>query len=179
MRRFLLLILVLAAAACAFVWLIPTGPHAENFIEIAPGTSSRQIALQLQQKHLIWNRYAFDALRLFKGGTLKAGEYRFRHPARLGEVYSRLERGDVYTISLTVPEGANMFDIAQRVDEAHLGTRAAFLHAATADTALVRDLDPTAVSLEVISFPTPIVFRASPSLTRLWPRWSRASERPR
>ena len=153
MRRLLLLILVCAAAAWAFVWFIPTGPRAETFLEIAPGTSSRQIAFQLQRRHLIWSRYAFDALRLVRRGTLKAGEYRFDHPVRLGEVYSRLQRGDVYTIAVTVPEGANMFDVAQRVEEAHLGTSAAFLRAVKGDVALVKDLDPAAVSLEGYLFP--------------------------
>lgn len=111
------------------------------------------MAAQLQAQGLIWNRYAFEALRVFKGGTLKAGEYRFDHPARLAEVYGRLQRGDVYTLSLTIPEGANIFDIAQRVEEAKLGTRAAFLKVAMSDVALVRDIDPGAHSLEGYLFP--------------------------
>jgi len=32
----------------------------------------------------------------------------------------------VYTISLTVPEGANIFDIAARAEQLHLGTREDF-----------------------------------------------------
>ncbi|HEY0794618.1 MAG TPA: endolytic transglycosylase MltG [Acidisarcina sp.] len=155
MRRFFLLILFLAVAVCAFVWLVPVGPAppSETFVEIAPGTSTRQIASQLQTQHIIRSRYAFEALRLFKGGTLKAGEYRFDHPARLSEVYGRLQHGDVYTVGLTVPEGANIFDIAQRVEAAKLGTRATFLKAAMSDMSLIKDIDPGAHSLEGYLFP--------------------------
>ena len=47
-------------------------------------------------------------------GSLKAGEYRFDHPATVGEVYDRLRRGDVYTVTVVIPEGFNIFDIARR-----------------------------------------------------------------
>ena len=149
----MLLILICALLAGAFVWFAPCGPSTETFVEIAPGTSSRQIARQLEKQHLIWSRYAFDALRFEKHGTLKAGEYRFDHPARIAEVYDRLRRGDVYTIGVTIPEGSNLFDIAQRVQAANLGPGAAFLKAARSDVALIKDLDPTATTLEGYLFP--------------------------
>ncbi len=46
----------------------------------------------------------------------------------------RIARGDVFTKSLTVPEGANIFDIAARVEQAGLGTRQDFLDAAVSQT---------------------------------------------
>lgn len=88
-----------------------------------------------------------------KGGTLKAGDYRFDHPAKMNDVYERLRRGDVYTVSVTVPEGSNLFDIAQRVQGAGLGTKDAFLAAARANVNLIADVDPQAVSLEGYLFP--------------------------
>ena len=63
-------------------------------------------------------------------GTLHAGMYRFDHPAPVAEVYGRIARGDVITIALTVPEGANIFEIAARVQQAKLGTRQDSLDAA-------------------------------------------------
>ncbi len=82
-----------------------------------------------------------------------AGEYRFDHPAPATDVYARIARGDVYTVALTVPEGANLFDIAARVEAAKLGTRAAFLAAAQRQTALVARFDPQAGSLEGYLYP--------------------------
>lgn len=123
------------------------------FLDIPAGTGSAQIAAQLKAHGLIWSRYAFAAMRLVKGGTLKAGEYRFDHPARMSEVYERLERGDVYTRAVMIPEGANMFDIAQRVEAAQLGSKEAFLEAAKRNAALIFDLDPGAQSVEGYLFP--------------------------
>jgi UPF0755 protein len=68
-------------------------------------------------------------------------------------VYARIARGDVFTIALTVPEGANIFDIAARVEQAGFGTRQEFLDAATERTELVADLDPGAKNLEGYLFP--------------------------
>ncbi len=162
MRRLFLLVVLLGVAAIAFLLESPFGPDRETFIEVAPGTSSRQIAKEFERQGIIRTRYGFDLWRLLErlrnkgdagGGTLKAGEYRFDHPARISEVYDRLRRGDVYTIAVTIPEGSNLFDIAARVEAAGLGTKAAFERAAQQDAALVGDLDPHATSLEGYLFP--------------------------
>ncbi len=156
MRRlfFLFLLVVLAAAAAvAFALLVPAGPQTETFVDILPGTSSRQIAVQLKQEGIIRSQYVFLGLRVWKGGTLKAGEYRFDHPVRMVGVWDRIRRGDVYTVAVTIPEGSNLFDIAARIEGAGLGSKAAFVAAAKQDASLIADLDPTAPSLEGYLFP--------------------------
>ena len=149
---FLLMILVVAAAG-AFLLYVPYGPDAATFVEIAPGTSTAGIAAELQAQGIIRNRYVFYAERLMKGGTLKAGEYRFDHPVGAAEVYARIARGDVYTVTLTIPEGYNVFDIAQAAQVAGFGSKDAFLQAERANTQLIRDLSPHAESLEGFLFP--------------------------
>jgi UPF0755 protein len=141
------------AGAVAFALLVPTGPRAETFVDISPGMSSMQIATQLKDQGIIRSRYVFIGLHEAKGGTLKAGEYRFDHPATMEEVWDRIRRGDVYTLALTIPEGSNLFDIAAKVEAAGLGSKAAFIAAARQDGALVSNLDPTATSLEGYLFP--------------------------
>jgi UPF0755 protein len=153
LRRLLLLVVIAVLLSAGYAIYAPAGPHTEMFLEIPAGTGSAQIAAQLKAHGLIWSRYAFEAMRLVKGGTLKAGEYRFDHPARVSEVYKRLERGDVYTRAVTIPEGANMFDIAQRMEAAQLGSKEAFLEAAKRNVALISDLDPGAQSVEGYLFP--------------------------
>lgn len=153
MKRLFLLLLVAVAAWVAYCLVSPVGPDRETFLEIQPGTPGMQIAAKLEANGLIRSRYIFEAMYLAKGGTLKAGEYRFDHPAKMDEVFERLRRGDVYTVSVTIPEGANLFDIAQRLDSAHLGTREAFLAAARSEVSLIADLDPSAASLEGYLFP--------------------------
>ena len=164
MRRLLFLAIIAVLVFTGFAIYMPAGPQEEMFLEINPGTASTQIANHLKNHGLIWSRFAFDALHLIKGGTLKAGEYRFDHPARMAEVYERLERGDVYTRALTIPEGANIFDIAQKVEAAQLGTKEAFLEAARRNVTLISDLDPGATSVEGYLFPDTYHFqrRATP-----------------
>ena len=163
-RLFLLLVLcgVVAAAGYAlYVFDWPAGPRVETFVVIAPGTSSRGIAAQLEKSGVITSRYAFEALRLVRGGRLKAGEYRFAEPRRLGSVYDQIARGEVYTLTLTIPEGANLFDIAQRVQAAKLGSYKGFLEAAEKHGEMVRALDPEAKGLEGYLFPDTYHFAPS------------------
>ena len=74
----------------------------------------------------------------------------------MSEVYDRLVRGDVYTQALTIPEGFNIFDIANAVDAAGLAKRDDFLAAERQHTELIADLLPPTThpaSLEGYLFP--------------------------
>lgn len=155
LRNLFLLVLVAAVLAVgAGIWMLqPYGPGAETFVDIAPGTGTPGIAAQLQSAGIIRSRYAFEAVRWVRGGSLKAGEYRFDHPVRITDVYARIQRGDVYTRTLLVPEGFNIFDIAQAVQNAGLGSREAFLQAARQHTELIVKWSPNAPSLEGYLFP--------------------------
>jgi UPF0755 protein len=152
----LLLLLLLALAAGAYIVYTPYGPSAETFVHIPPGTGSSAISARLQKAGIVRSRYAFEFVSLRKGGTLKAGEYRFDHPVPPAEVYDRLVRGDVYTQSLTIPEGYNIFDIAAAVEAAGFAKHDAFLAAERQHTELIADLLPPnahPASLEGFLFP--------------------------
>ena len=166
---FLLGLVLLAALGAAVAWFVflPTGPESERFVEIAPGSTSTQIATQLEQAGIIRSRYGFDAVRLWKRGILKAGEYRFDHPAAVQEIYSRIARGDVYTVPITIPEGANRFDIATRVSQAGWSTKEDFLAATVEQAALVHDLDPQAATLEGYLFPDTYRFPRKATATQI------------
>lgn len=153
--RILLFLILLAALAggAAYVVRAPAGPTTETFVDFPAGTTVRQMSTQLEHAGIIRSRYAFELMRFIRKGTLKAGEYRFDHPATVAEVYDRLQRGDVYTVAVTIPEGANIYDIAQRLEEAKLVDRTDFLAATVSDVHLIQDMDPTAPSLEGFLFP--------------------------
>lgn len=151
---FLFVVLLLAAAAVGFFVYVPYGPSTETFVDIPAGTPTRSMAELLERDGVIRSRYAFELLRAVKGTRLKAGEYRFDHPATAVEVYDRIARGDVYTRSVVLPEGFNLWDISRAVENAGLGvTQADFLKAARENTALVQEWDPSAKSLEGYLFP--------------------------
>ena len=145
--KLLLVLVVVAAAVVGWIVLVPFGPTHETFVDIPSHTGTVGIATALQSGAVVRNRWFFAVLREIKGGTLKAGEYRFAQPASMLEVYDRLQRGDVFTIQVTIPEGYNLFDIAAAVEEAGLVSRSTFLDAAAANTGSVRQWDPKATSL--------------------------------
>ena len=155
----LLPIALVVAAFAAWAMYAPIGPaagtsdQAATYVDIAPGTGTKSIAAQLEEAGVLRSRYAFDLLRVVKGGKLIAGEYRFNQPATASVVYARMVRGDVYTIPVTIPEGYNIFEIAQAVQAAGLGSREAFLAAERSQTGLIADLAPNATSLEGYLFP--------------------------
>lgn len=150
---FLFFVVVLAAGGAAWAIFEPFGPSAETFVDIAPGSSTLQIARQLQSAGVIRTQFAFDLWRRVRKGKLKAGEYRFDHPAPLTEVYDRIARGDVYTVAVTVPEGSSIFDVATRLEQAGIGTREEFLDQQPQLTNLISDIDPHARTLEGYLFP--------------------------
>jgi UPF0755 protein len=153
----LLVVLLVLAAAVGFLLYVPYGPSTETFVELPSGSGGHSIATRLQQGGVIRSRYAFYVLRLLKGRVLKAGEYRFDHPATMVEVYDRIARGDVYTLTLSIPEGYNIFDIATAVEAAGLGSRDGFLAAEREHTELIAPWTTEAgahpVSLEGYLFP--------------------------
>jgi UPF0755 protein len=163
----LVLFLVLLVAAGAAAWLVfaPFGPRTETFVDLAPGSSTFRIGQQLESVGVVRSQFAFDLVRIWKRGTLEAGEYRFDQPASVREVYARIQRGDVYTVAVIVPEGSTIFDIAARLEQAGLGTKREFLDEQAKQTGLVVDLDPGAKSLEGYLFPDTYRFtrKATPS----------------
>ncbi len=69
----------------------------------------------------------------------------------------RLVRGDIYVHTVVIPEGFTMFDIAQAVQDAGLGSSQEFLEVAQSDVELISDLAPDAKSsggLPVSRIPT-------------------------
>jgi UPF0755 protein len=147
------LVLVLTAGVAAWLLFTPFGPESESFVELAPGSSTARIGQQLESAGVVNSRYAFDLLRWGKRGTLRAGEYRFDHPAPMTEVYARIVRGDVFTRAVTIPEGESIFEIAARLEQAGFCAQQDFLDAAVMQAGLVADMDPGARSLEGYLFP--------------------------
>jgi UPF0755 protein len=157
-RRVFVFALLLAAAGGA--WTLSQlnqsyqGFSKPVFIEFAHGTSTRAMAAELESKGVIRDRWLFLAARVLRRGrNLQAGEYRFDKAASPLEVFGRIARGDIYYMELLIPEGFNMFDIAEAV--AKLGTmRSETFLAAARNPAMIRDVDPDAPSLEGYLFPS-------------------------
>jgi UPF0755 protein len=148
-----LFVLFIVAGAAAWMVFVPFGPTQETFVDLASGSSTVRMGQQLEANGIVRSQFAFDFVRWWKRGRLRAGEYRFDHPASVLEVYARIARGDVFTKAVTIPEGASIFEIAARLELAGFGPRQDFLDAQAKEASLVADLDPGAKSLEGYLFP--------------------------
>jgi UPF0755 protein len=162
--------LALLAGLAAGGWLawatfMPVIPSTQTFVLLRPGFGTRRIARDLKAAGVIRSESAFVFWHYFHHErSLKAGEYLFEKTADVREVHSRLMRGDIYVHTVTIPEGFNMFDIAQAIQDAGLGRSEDFLKVAQTDTALVADLAPDAKSLEGFLFPSTYEFTRTQSM---------------
>ena len=123
-------------------------------LDFSKGTGTREMAAQLAEAGVIRYEWQFLAARLFRSGArLQAGEYQFTRADNTWSVFDRIVRGDVFFYEFTVPEGANIFDIASSLEQFDFLRSADFLRAVR-DPALIHDLAPQAPTLEGYLFPS-------------------------
>jgi len=143
-------------------------PEGQKFVLLHPGYSTRRIASELKSAGIIRSADAFILWHyLHRGRSLKAGEYLFEKDANTIEVHSRLVRGDVYVHTVVIPEGYNIFEIAQAIQDAGLGSSQDFLNVATTDTGWISDLAPEAKTLEGYLFPETYEFTRTQTMEEM------------
>ncbi len=126
----------------------------ETFVEFPRGTGTSAMAAELVKAGVVHSQWEFLLARFAsRTRVLQAGEYRFTKAASPMEVVRRIAKGDTFYFELVVPEGRNLFDIAASVEALGLFPAPKFL-AAARNPALIRDLDPSAQTLEGYLFPS-------------------------
>jgi UPF0755 protein len=158
MRKLLVVLLLLAAIGGGATYYSLGIPYKsfqqEAFVVIPPRTGTREIAGMLQKAGVLRSEWQFLAARaLNRGANLQAGEYRFDRPMSPWEVFGKIARGEVFFYELRIPEGSNIFDIAEAVGKLGFIKKEDFLKVAR-DPSPIRDLSPEAPSLEGFLFPS-------------------------
>lgn len=152
----------------AWALLTPIAPQGQKFVLLHPGYSTRRIANELKSAGVIRSTDVFILWHyLHRGRSLKAGEYLFEKDASTMEVHRRLVHGDVFVHTVVIPEGYNIFEIAQTIQEAGLGSSQDFLNVATTDAALIADLAPDAKTLEGYLFPNTYEFTRTQTMEEM------------
>jgi len=168
LRAFFALLLLVALAIggwLAWALRIPLQPEGQKFVLLRPGYSTWRIASELKSAQVIRSSNAFVLWHYFHHKhSLKAGEYLFDRSAAAVDVHDRVARGDIYVHTLVIPEGYTIFDIAQAVQDAGLGSKQEFLQLCTADIALISNIAPNAKSLEGYLFPATYEFTRTESM---------------
>lgn len=101
-------------------------------VKIAPGTPTSVIAQTLEDKEIIPSAKKFSAEMRIKGleNSLQAGEYELQTGMDAKELIKKLTTGEVRYITIVIPEGFNVRQIAELFDEKELVKKDDFLNAA-------------------------------------------------
>jgi len=149
-----------AYAAFSYFWLSPTEKFApRREVTIEKGESFRQIARALADAGVVRSELA---LRLYgrmsqTASQIKPGDYAFKGGERIPDVMHHLVRGDFVVVTITIPEGLTVHQIAEKVAETGLVCQDEFENAAR-DGEIVRALGLLPLGAEGYLFPATYKF---------------------
>jgi UPF0755 protein len=153
-------ILVVGAYAFQYFWLSPTEKFAPpREVTIEKGESFRQIARALADNGVVRSELA---LRMYgrisrTASQIKPGDYAFKGGERIPDVMRHLVRGDFIVVTIAIPEGLSVHEIAERVAQTGLVCEDEFENAAR-DGAMVRALGLMPLGAEGYLFPATYKF---------------------
>jgi UPF0755 protein len=137
-------------------------PGQEAIITIPKGASLSQVGSILQDKGVISSKLVFKLVALIRGEqrAIKAGDYALKTGSDAGDVLDQLISGRTLMLSFTVPEGYDMFQIGDLLQQMGIMSRAEFLKTAE-DATFLKELGVEGTSLEGYLFPDTYCFRPS------------------
>lgn len=139
-----------------FLWLNQPigGPIRPQLVDIPPGTPFTQVSHTLHQNHLIDPEWFFILLGRVQGVDRKIfpGEYELHAGMRPTVLLEKLVKGEVYQYALTIPEGYNIVQIADILDQKNLARKEDILRL-TRDPVFIQSLNVQAPNLEGYLFP--------------------------
>lgn len=152
---------LVAALLSAFLLFdtYPTGSWEGKLVLIPKGSRFPDVVATLRKNEVLAHPLAFRALVLitFSARRLHYGEYAFPSPPSAFDAWRRLVSADVIKYGVTVPPGANLYDVAKILEGEKLATAEAFLAAATS-SAVLRRLGIPGESAEGYLFPDRYIF---------------------
>lgn len=129
------IVLVCVVGTGFYYWYKPGAANTEKKIEtiiVDKNMTGREIGQMLEERELIPSQLLFRiALRLT--GTmdrLQKGYYQIPHDVTMAELIELLQKGDVKSLNITVPEGYTVKEIGHLLAQENLMTEESFLNAA-------------------------------------------------
>lgn len=155
----LLLVAAIMAYAAFDLYQYMNSPIQENnassaSLTITPGDNFDRIMEKLRRVELIESPFKLKLVARWKGfgRKIQTGEYRLSKNMTPLELLEALSRGRVVLYSVTIPEGFNIRQVAERIDASGLARFDQFLSAAT-DPKLANHLNIPADTVEGYLFP--------------------------
>ena len=152
----LTLILLLIPSVC-FVYLnyfVPSNASKVIF-EISRGMGLREIATKLEEYGVVKSDKIFILLVMFRGkqNRLQAGEYEFSPGESLSDVIEKIVHGDVIVRKITIPEGLNIYEIADLLETKGVISGKEFIEKATRADLATKLIGKPLTSFEGYLFP--------------------------
>lgn len=167
MKKSLIIFLTSVSVLCLFLFVevylflntVPSSEKTEQVIEIPQGTPFRTIAKQLKLKGIITNEIKFYIMARLKGNLIriKAGEYMLYTNMKPAEVLETLVSGRTLLYRVTIPEGYNLYQVADVVSSLMLTTKEEFVHKAM-DPMFLEQLQIRGSSVEGYLYPETYFF---------------------
>ena len=124
---------VAAAAWIAYACFVPVARFAApKVVSVNPGDSLGVVARRLAANGVVRSARAMMLYAELSGGgrNLKPGDYAFGGGERISDVLRHLVSGDFVAVTVAIPEGATLHQIAERLEEAGLVCQERFEEAA-------------------------------------------------
>ncbi|MBW2411045.1 MAG: endolytic transglycosylase MltG, partial [Deltaproteobacteria bacterium] len=170
------IIICIGALACigfaADLWFYANKPISANpekiVVHLKPGQSFAKTTEILEENGLIRSPFRFNLISRFKGYDKKvqAGEYLLSETMTPLHILEKMTRGEVKLYKLTIPEGLNIYQIAELASQGGFAQKAAFIEAAT-DSAYAREKGIEADTLEGYLFPDTYFFPRGASVKKI------------
>lgn len=104
-----------------FYWYKTPNPSNIQLVDyyLQEGTNFSKLAYDLEKLHVIrYPKLLVDYARVMQlTGNLKVGTYRFEKDVTPENVISKLVKGDILTIKVTIPEGLNIYQVAEKLTQ--------------------------------------------------------------
>ncbi|MGH7863403.1 MAG: endolytic transglycosylase MltG [Candidatus Binataceae bacterium] len=158
----LLAVALVTAVTGAYVWYAPAPMLQERAnVVIAPGDTMRTVADKLARAEVVRSALSLRLYASMSGDArrIKPGDYSFVGGEWMAEVMGHLVRGDIVVVTVTIPEGLTLRQIAERLDSAGLVCAGEFEREAR-EGPLVRALGLAPLGVEGYLFPA--TYRFSP-----------------
>lgn len=164
--------MILSAAMATDLWFYANRATSENtdtvVIQVNAGQPFKITTDNLYAQGLIHSPFRFNLIARLKGydKKLQAGEYLISGSMSPLNILEKLKKGEVRLYKLTLPEGFNIYQIAELIEKASFANKADFIKAAT-DAALVRQKLIHADTFEGYLFPDTYFFPKNISVQKI------------
>lgn len=153
-------IIILLTGVLIFFNMAPNDMR-DDVILIKKGEALSHAAANLKEKNLIKNEKFFVLLAfLEKKSNIITGKYKINSGMSTSDIIKKLSSGDIIRRKVTLPEGFNLYQIAERLEENEITSKEEFLKYSY-DEEFLKSMNLKHQSIEGLIFPDTYLFAES------------------